>query len=89
MCGRSRGRMLNCFFLLALTRPLSSHLLSCVVFPTPTPNPQISGDFLAYSNNFSSYGNGGGGTDYLEESHKAIRPALEAYKEIMQMLKLE
>jgi hypothetical protein len=46
-------------------------------------------DFLAYSSNFSNYGNGGGDTDYLEESHKAIKPALEAYSELVQMIGLK
>ncbi len=45
-------------------------------------------DFLAYSNNFSSYGNGGGGTNFLDEAHKAVTPALEAYKELVVLLKL-
>ncbi len=46
-------------------------------------------DFLAYSNNFSSYGNGGGGTDFLEESHKAMSPAIEAYRELIGILRLD
>lgn len=58
--------------------------------PHPTSvRPTIPQPTTADSNNFSSYGNGGGGTDYLEESHKAIKPALEAYKELIDMLKLQ
>lgn len=41
------------------------------------------------SNNFASYGNGAGGTDYLEEAHKALAPGLAAYKEIVDMLGLK
>lgn len=43
---------------------------------------------LAYSNNFSSYGNGGGGTDFMEESRQALTPALEAYEEMLSILRL-
>jgi hypothetical protein len=31
-------------------------------------------DFLAYSSIFSGYGNGGGGTNYLDESKKQVQP---------------
>ncbi|TFJ80860.1 hypothetical protein NSK_007815 [Nannochloropsis salina CCMP1776] len=45
-------------------------------------------DFLAYSNNFASFGNGGGALDFMEQSHEAMTPALEAFEDIMDILRL-
>lgn len=46
-------------------------------------------DFLAYSANFASYGNGGGGTDYLQESYKAMQTTLATYRDLLGILQLE
>ena len=64
--------------------------LSILSFYPPLSNsPSLPPSFpLAYSNNFSSYGNGGGGTDFMEESHQALTPALEAYEEMLSILRL-
>jgi hypothetical protein len=44
-------------------------------------------DFLAYSSIFSDYGNGGGGKNYLEDSHTQIKRAVIAMKEVVESLK--
>lgn len=45
-------------------------------------------DFLAYSSMFADYGNGGGtGTDYIELSHEQIKKAIEATKEMIQVIR--
>jgi hypothetical protein len=43
-------------------------------------------DFLAYSSVFSGYGNGGGGEDYIENSHAQVRRAIKAIDEVMVVL---
>jgi len=44
-------------------------------------------DFLAYSSMFADYGNGGGtGTDYIELSHEQVKKAIEATKEMIQVI---
>jgi len=42
----------------------------------------------AYSNNFASFGNGGGALDFMEQSHEAMTPALEAFEDMMDILRL-
>lgn len=45
-------------------------------------------DFLAYSSMFADYGNGGGtGTDYIEQSHEQVKKAIEATKEMIQVIR--
>lgn len=44
-------------------------------------------DFLAYSSVFSSYGNGGGGVDYLEQSKSQIHKAIELLEEVIRVVK--
>ena len=43
-------------------------------------------DFLAYSSIFSEYGNGGGGKDYIEDSHKQIIRAKNAMEQVIKVL---
>lgn len=44
-------------------------------------------DFLAYSSVFSDYGNGGGGADYIEQSHSQIKKSIGFMQEIIDVLK--
>eukprot|EP01038_Epipyxis_sp_PR26KG_P006018 gene6018-8288_t len=44
-------------------------------------------DFLAYSSVFSDYGNGGGGKDYLNDSHNQVKRAIVELKEVIKVLK--
>ena len=45
-------------------------------------------DFLAYSSMFADYGNGGGtGIDYIELSHEQVKKAIEATKEMIQIIR--
>lgn len=40
-------------------------------------------DFLAYSAVFSDYGNGGGGQNYLDDSHTQVKKALKSVNDIL------
>lgn len=40
-------------------------------------------DFTAYSSIFSEYGNGGGGADYINQSHKQIQRSIAKFREIL------
>jgi len=44
-------------------------------------------DFLAYSSIFSEYGNGGGGKDYIELSHKQIKQAIVDLEDLIEVIK--
>mmetsp|Transcript_25782 Transcript_25782/g.33797 ORF Transcript_25782/g.33797 Transcript_25782/m.33797 type:complete len:245 (+) Transcript_25782:230-964(+) len=46
-------------------------------------------DFLAYSQIFAGFGNGGGGTDYIAESRKQVHEALESYEEMLLCLNIK
>ena len=43
-------------------------------------------DFLAYSSVFSEYGNGGGGKDYMAESHNQVKMALKQLKLLVRVI---
>ena len=43
-------------------------------------------DFLAYSQAFSDYGNGGGGTDYIKQSREQVQRSSLKLKEIIDIL---
>lgn len=40
-------------------------------------------DFLAYSAIFSEYGNGGGGKDYVADSHKQVKKSISLLREVI------
>lgn len=44
-------------------------------------------DFLAYSSMFSDYGNGGGGADYIADSHEQVKKAAEALQRAIEAIK--
>ena len=55
-------------------------------FDTPSLTLQqalVNADFLAYSSGFADYGNGGGGQELLEQSHKQVQVALLALDELI------
>jgi hypothetical protein len=43
-------------------------------------------DFLAYSAIFQEYGNGGGGKDYIDLSHKQVVRSINAMKDCIAVL---
>ena len=43
-------------------------------------------DFLAYSSIFSEYGNGGGGKNYIAESHTQVRKAIDALEHVLDII---
>ena len=43
-------------------------------------------DFLAYSSVFSEYGNGGGGANFIDLSHKQVEKAINSLHEIIAVL---
>ena len=43
-------------------------------------------DYLAYSALFSDYGNGGGGKDYVADSHKQIKRSIKSLEEIIKII---
>ncbi|CAM9422384.1 unnamed protein product [Heterosigma akashiwo] len=45
-------------------------------------------DFLAYSQNFANFGNGGGGEDYIALSRVQVKEAIASYKDILEALSL-
>mmetsp|Transcript_11953 Transcript_11953/g.12017 ORF Transcript_11953/g.12017 Transcript_11953/m.12017 type:complete len:217 (+) Transcript_11953:152-802(+) len=44
-------------------------------------------DFLAYSAIFSEYGNGGGGADYINDSHKQVKKAIDLMQQVIDVIK--
>ena len=43
-------------------------------------------DFLAYSSVFAGYGNGGNGIDYIDESHKQVKKAINVISELISIV---
>eukprot|EP01031_Cornospumella_fuschlensis_P033341 gene33341-40331_t len=43
-------------------------------------------DFLAYSSIFSEYGNGGGGADYIKDSHAQVKRAVLLMDDVLKSI---
>eukprot|EP01041_Mallomonas_annulata_P011320 gene11320-23689_t len=81
-----------CSFPIFTEKFVRAHLEDLDVDAFEEPNSALltalnQADFLAYSSVFSEYGNGGGGADYIDLSHKQVKKSIVSMQEIIDVLK--